>query len=154
MRKSRGHFVFLQSAPDASGLLFPEAYQIVSMLTGATRHHHHSSTSWERWLSGQGHATTDVPPARCVANPADETSALPRITIWFSANIVVGGCAMVRPMLTGAAIAERAVRANLPGMREFLAWCVKNFSRMGGFAWFQMLFPTVSGENSPWHRHC
>ena len=42
-----------------------------------------------------------VPPARCVATdsfqPADETSALPGITIWFSANIVVGGCAKVRP---------------------------------------------------------
>ena len=34
MRKSRGHFVFLQSAPEASGPLFPEACQTVPMLTG------------------------------------------------------------------------------------------------------------------------
>ena len=35
---------------------------------------------------------------------------------------------------------ERAVRANLPGMREFLALCVKNFSHRGGFAWYRGFF--------------
>jgi hypothetical protein len=46
-------------------------------------------------LSGQSHATTDVPPARRVATdsfqPADETSALPGLAIRFGTNIVVGG---------------------------------------------------------------
>jgi hypothetical protein len=30
----------------------------------------------------------------------------------------------------------------------------ENFTHPGGFVWLWMLLSTVSGENSPWHRHC